>query len=1020
MSAFTANQVSVLNNEWIVAINSGESISTINKGDFLHIANFRPVEINKTYVNDQGAGIIELTKPWKLGDQENQPAIVVPTTVDFKQTVQAMQDKNTLINDNANAMITWQSELGTVDFKGLDGSIYTVKTLRQMEAENKYLEDGRLIETAIAQIEASKDIIFKNIDQMTQQQLPDGNVVTLTEGLTVHTRDAFTNNDGGGATFRISSTLDDLSSTWYALENGLYAILTSADSTTTASGFEIPELSADYVYPALDENPHSTIAGINAVEMRDPAGAYIYFQKGGVKIKSEIDFNPSSTGTQRISELVIPANIAQNMKPFTVFFEHTGLPVNTRVDVGLSATRTQERHRFKKLITSSENLKFEFARDGATIIRAVNPDYFTELPSDGAGLVNGLGVVRLQVYVTLPEATPDAEIQSVKMSIPRVSLKSKGSRHVSCTQRPFGLESAWNTRSDWKTRPPALTYNKEATKGFHASGVAGESIITVADTSDVRVGDIVTITENRIGHYAPYNNYRDFVSYRYHNDTVTVIGAGVTVVSVDSPTQITISKPLLSSFEYTSSDFSYKTKFISTVTARNICSVAQGNGIWSKSPITGKSSSGTINPYTGLVDSFKLNRDGTETRPFTIKYQKWVATNGLVNEISGTDNYGEEVVNGQFIIDIPVDMDLRYRDSSRNSDKNVIIETPCGRFSIEMFYCKEPEYDSMNCSRLSVIDKTYDSSAALFENKLKHSLATRAYGGSLVAGLVTEEDLAKVPNPRFARTDDELERMMREAEVAIEHAIAVVPPVTTLKSNTHASGNFYSVTRTTNDPVWESAGSGYAVGDLVYTDPASAPAIDAACAMVVEVDSAGAITKAEWTIGGQILNAVTVDVTTTTDGVGSGATFSVSNFSESIGTDNQSIYPASVVDNAYNSYNGALQMGDRLTIDPRIDLHYEWREKIKAFDHDEFDLNPLHQYAIIWAIKRYGAIVCDVTNNTFLIASATHYPHSTSIALERGGFNYPGAGQIMDLLVPCDNSGYYTPNLSDIDVANFI
>lgn len=1019
MSAFTANQVSVLNNEWIVAINSGESISTINKGDFLHIANFRPVEINKTYVNDQGAGIIELTKPWKLGDQENQPAIVVPTTVDFKQTVQAMQDKNTLINDNANAMVTWQSELGTVDFKGLDGSVYTVKTLRQMEAENKYLEDGRPIETVIAQIEASKDIIFKNIAQMTQQQLPDGNVVTLTEGLTVHTRDAFTNNDGGGATFRISSTLDDLSSTWYALENGLYAILTSAESTTTASGFEIPELRADYVYPALDENQHSTIAGINTIEIRDIAGAYIHFQKGGVKIKSEISFNPSSTGTQRVGELIIPANVAQNMKPFTVYLQHTGLPFNTRVDIGLSATRTQERHRFKTLITSSENLAFEFIRDGATVIRAKNPNYFTELPDNGVGLVNCLGVVKLQVYVTLPEAVPDAEIQSVSMSIPRVSQKRKSANQISCTQRPFGLESAWNVRSTWKSRLPALTYNKDSMSGLHASGVAGETVITVADTTGVRVGDLVTICENRLGHYAPFNNYRDFVGYKYHKDTVTIIGAGVTVVSVDSDTQITISKPLLSDFNYSGVDYSTKTKFISTVTARHASCVAYGNGVWSKSPVTNKGGTGTINPYSGFVDSFKLNREGGETRPFTVKYQKWVATNGLVNEISGTNNYGEEVVNGQFIIDIPVDMDLRYRDSSRNSDKNVIIETPCGRFSIEMFYSKQPEYDSMNCSRISVIDKTYDSSVALYENKVKHSLATRAYGGSLVAGLITEEDLSKIPNPAFAKNDSELKEMLHVAESAIEHAIAVVPPITQLKSNSHSDGNFYSVTRTTNDVVFDSAGENYLVGDLIYTDPTANPHIEAACAMVTEIDSSGAVINAEWTVGGQLLQAVTESAPTITDSIGTGATFAASNFSESTGTDNQSIYPASVVDNAYASYNGALQMGDRLTIDPRIDLHYEWFEKIKNLDPEDFDLNPLHQYAAIWAIKRYGAIVCDVAHGTFLGINTSYYPYSTSLALERGGYNYPGIGQIMELLIPCDNSGYNTPNLSDIDVAIF-
>ncbi|QLJ09781.1 hypothetical protein [Pseudoalteromonas sp. JSTW] len=135
MPAFTASQAKVDNGSKVVQINSGESVSNVRGGDFLVIAN-AIVEINRAYIGADNKGYFELVKTWPNSNQLNQPCIVIPTTAEFKTVIAALNEANTLVNNNYKAMQDWQTKTGTVTFSNKDGTTTTVKTLKQIEADN--------------------------------------------------------------------------------------------------------------------------------------------------------------------------------------------------------------------------------------------------------------------------------------------------------------------------------------------------------------------------------------------------------------------------------------------------------------------------------------------------------------------------------------------------------------------------------------------------------------------------------------------------------------------------------------------------------------------------------------------------------------------------------------------------------------------------------------------------------------------------------------------------------------------
>lgn len=131
---FTATSVTVANNSNVVKINSNESVANIKPGDALIIGSFNPVEILKAYASDQGS-FIQLVQTWANATQSQVPALVLPTRSALNEAISALNGANKLVNDNYQAILDWQTKMGSVTFKDLDDNTHVVKTLNQLKTE---------------------------------------------------------------------------------------------------------------------------------------------------------------------------------------------------------------------------------------------------------------------------------------------------------------------------------------------------------------------------------------------------------------------------------------------------------------------------------------------------------------------------------------------------------------------------------------------------------------------------------------------------------------------------------------------------------------------------------------------------------------------------------------------------------------------------------------------------------------------------------------------------------------------
>ncbi|MBQ4840209.1 hypothetical protein, partial [Pseudoalteromonas luteoviolacea] len=134
MTWFNSTNANVTSGSNIIKINDNQSVANIRVSDALVLGAFAPVEISKAYVTTHGT-FIELIKPWPNATQSQVPCVVLPTSGDFNTAVSALNNASKMVNDNYKTMIDWQTTMGTVEFKDLDGTPQTVKTLKQMQSE---------------------------------------------------------------------------------------------------------------------------------------------------------------------------------------------------------------------------------------------------------------------------------------------------------------------------------------------------------------------------------------------------------------------------------------------------------------------------------------------------------------------------------------------------------------------------------------------------------------------------------------------------------------------------------------------------------------------------------------------------------------------------------------------------------------------------------------------------------------------------------------------------------------------
>lgn len=130
MAAYTANQVSVANGHRSVLINSNESTENINRGDFLVIASHNFIEeIGTTLITESGQNFIELLRDWDGESIVNESAIVIPTTGNFKEAVEAIRTASDLLNNNTQSFHDWLTTEGEVTFSNTLLEPITLKTL---------------------------------------------------------------------------------------------------------------------------------------------------------------------------------------------------------------------------------------------------------------------------------------------------------------------------------------------------------------------------------------------------------------------------------------------------------------------------------------------------------------------------------------------------------------------------------------------------------------------------------------------------------------------------------------------------------------------------------------------------------------------------------------------------------------------------------------------------------------------------------------------------------------------------
>ncbi len=375
MAAFTASQAKVDNGSKVVQINSGESVSNVRGGDFLVIAN-AIVEINRAYIGADNKGYFELVKNWPNSDQSNQPCIVIPTTGEFKTVVTALHEANALVNDNYQAMQAWQTQMGTVTFVNKDKTTTTVKTLKQIEADNLaqmnayhpypwalrtkdvealrkanlarydngFVSLGR--ETQVSNLNLAQGLWVANDlksnqlymgrkidDANTGGTAETGEAIIVVAGLEFNLKDIATDAAHLEATLHMPEAEDGTrtfdTSTGLSVKHASAAIAFASETATNKvvirrqdvpfiEMFKREITEADpfvYAYGAI-QSTASKIEGINTVQNTTRPSSYFGFYKGDTRVGKGINWL-TATDTQR-------KTIAANLKHYIMFDDRTG------------------------------------------------------------------------------------------------------------------------------------------------------------------------------------------------------------------------------------------------------------------------------------------------------------------------------------------------------------------------------------------------------------------------------------------------------------------------------------------------------------------------------------------------------------------------------------------------------------------------------------------------------------------------------------------------------------------------
>ncbi len=816
----------------------------------------------------------------------------------------------------------------------------------------------------------------------------------------------------------------------------------------------VPDVADPYPFSMLQEyvGDKVTVDGYELTYFENAFGtAFGYGFDGGQTVNSTGIKNATNNSTEpkEVALITLPFDTAALAKRITVFVRiDLSEPVpNSEIQLGFSKIRNAEKFRLKASYGSgrSRTLEFNMLPTDAEHFRiglignGNDPEGFINSHNDyfNVSLTNE---VHIPVYIKFGNDNGGVTLSNVTVyAVVGPSAFNRDNGFLDSRERvdllPFSTKDPLNTPlpSNVVVRPPVMTYNRNVQNFDHFSITAGSDIATVGQTDGVRVGDMVMIfrqTHSVISGTPSFESEGGRLGAVQTVRTQEQLGIDVRVAEVIDGTTLRLSKPAKVTYKSSDDPVDYLKRFYGLValTAENASIlIGDENDSWSVSQITGKEYSGSrAVAYAGQKQVYYVKSTDPIER---FNYSRLVEPNTwlfpIPSDADTTSTFGEAIDDGWFEMPTPVEFDGTFNNAN-NADRNTIFIMPNKRYAVSVYLANpKDENGHYSCGRVTAFDLSkYSIPDILFKENLKdggESTSTRASSISMAAGYIRNEEADAIRYSGYD-TDAKIDADMERARNAIPHAITYVPASPVLQSQNYIDDNGNTVAYFSHEsyviqPIVVNGGTGYQVGDVLYLGCANVlDTVEFTRFAVQAVDSSGAIIKVFTTHTGQHkLNCASANhAPYKTSGSGTGAVFDTSTYiTQNTARLKSAAYPATIIDgDAHISlYAGSNPMGGVCTINPDIDLHNDFKTKIKAriAVSGQPELSDSYEfYAILCAIEKYGLIPCDTSTGTSVMFALDENmsDEQRSAFMNNAGSVYRNPAALRRYLVPVEN---YTP-----------
>ena len=763
-------------------------------------------------------------------------------------------------------------------------------------------------------------------------------------------------------------------------------------------------------------------------------------------------FKNTDTNWKELTKLNIPGDSLNTTDLSTISFSVSSNEVLDNCTIGIlighrnSAVRSQAKYYTTKLLSvgqgTSATLQVNVQPIGPGIVKlsqvqaGTAPTAYPDASKNQVFQVNLLSEVCVRFFIKYATTSGTQSLQSATGTC-FIKAPDRNLFDGSSVYNPAPFEDT----DVWKSSLPSFTIAKpeisaanpastgdQSTGTLNASGTSGSDILTVYSTTGVQVG-MVPVIGNAVvvtPGVGPLSTTRPHLPDAVA--TLAAFGSDVTVIAIVNSTQVQLSSVLKGNVNLRGRVYyAGATDHVPCVAFYNSRETAcirmgQGSGTLGANPFTGVLKTAThATVARSSVPIFKVKKtDPVKTWRYTQvnAYNPWIFETSALNATIGFETFD----NGTFKMKTPVFTQSWLTNNNQNPDRNLILITECGRYSIEMIGA-DVTNDVGTCTRVVVTDLTKKSTITPdIQDLYNVSYGTRAYGGPLTGGVIRKAEMDQCYSTGNIPAD--IDRAMN----AIKHPIAMLISTGLGKSNNYCPDpavqgtkvvyKSYRSCRSVHAPTIVSGGSGYAVGDTLtisggtFTVPMTA---------VVQTVSSGVVTSVYVQKTGQYktLPSDGANLATTSSSAGTGCVLNVLNLPNATDQTTLAIafpdittaagvlqYPASVADNAFSTnYAGVVPMGAMFTLPQGVNLVTEWttrRTNAPTAKSSSYEL-----LAVLAAIQKYGAIVTDVSGSYHQIIVVDQEfslsPNYSNLHGDTGGLSWPNLVEIKRLLTYVDN-----------------